>query len=28
MFIQAEGELVGEAPATFRVLPAALKLLV
>lgn len=26
MFIQAEGELVGEAPATFRVLPAALKL--
>jgi len=26
MFIQAEGELVGEAPATFRVLPGALKL--
>jgi diacylglycerol kinase (ATP) len=24
MFIQAEGELVGEAPATFRILPAAL----
>jgi diacylglycerol kinase (ATP) len=28
MFVQAEGELVGEAPAIFRVLPAALKLLV
>jgi len=26
MFIQAEGELVGEAPATFRVIPAALNL--
>ncbi|MBI4788491.1 MAG: diacylglycerol kinase family lipid kinase [Chloroflexi bacterium] len=26
MLIQADGELVGEAPATFRVLPAALKL--
>jgi len=26
MFIQAEGELVGEAPATFRVLPGALNL--
>jgi len=28
MFIQAEGELVGEAPARFRVLPATLRLLV
>lgn len=27
MFLQAEGELVGEAPATFRVLPKALKVL-
>ncbi|KPL24068.1 MAG: hypothetical protein AMJ93_03205 [Anaerolineae bacterium SM23_84] len=26
MFIQAEGELIGEAPATFRILPGALKL--
>jgi len=26
MFIQAEGELVGEAPATFRIIPGALKL--
>jgi len=26
MFIQAEGELVGETPATFRMLPAALQL--
>lgn len=26
MFIQAEGELVGEAPATFRILPGALHL--
>jgi len=26
MFIQAEGELVGEAPATFRILPGALTL--
>ena len=26
MFIQAEGELVGEAPATFRMIPAALNL--
>ena len=26
MFIQAEGELVGEAPASFRILPAALNL--
>jgi YegS/Rv2252/BmrU family lipid kinase len=27
MFIQAEGELAGEAPATFRVLPGVLKIL-
>ena len=27
MFLQAEGELVGEAPATFRLLPQALKVL-
>ncbi len=26
MFIQAEGELVGEAPATFRIIPGALQL--
>lgn len=26
MFIQAEGELIGEAPATFRILPAAINL--
>lgn len=26
MFIQAEGELIGEAPATFRILPAALNI--
>ena len=26
MFIQAEGELVGEAPASFRILPSALNL--
>ena len=26
MFIQAEGELIGEAPATFRLLPAALNI--
>jgi diacylglycerol kinase (ATP) len=26
MFIQAEGELVGEAPATFRLIPGALNL--
>jgi YegS/Rv2252/BmrU family lipid kinase len=26
MFVQAEGELVGEAPATFRILPGALQL--
>jgi diacylglycerol kinase (ATP) len=26
MFIQAEGELVGEAPATYRIIPAALRL--
>ncbi len=26
MFIQAEGELIGEAPATFRILPGALNL--
>ena len=28
MFLQAEGELIGEAPATFRVIPRALKVLV
>ncbi len=28
MFLQAEGELVGEAPATFQVIPRALKVLV
>ncbi len=28
MFLQAEGELIGEAPATFQVLPRALKVLV
>jgi len=27
MFIQAEGELAGEAPATFRILPGALRIL-
>jgi diacylglycerol kinase (ATP) len=26
MFIQAEGELIGEAPATFRLIPRALNL--
>jgi len=28
MFLQAEGELIGEAPATFQVIPRALKVLV
>jgi len=28
MFLQAEGELIGEAPATFRVIPRALRVLV
>jgi len=28
MFLQAEGELIGEAPATFRIIPRALKVLV
>jgi diacylglycerol kinase (ATP) len=28
MFLQAEGELIGEAPATFRIIPQALKVLV
>ena len=28
MFLQAEGELVGEAPATFQIIPQALKVLV
>jgi diacylglycerol kinase (ATP) len=28
MLIEADGELIGEGPATFRLLPAALKLLV
>jgi len=28
MFLQAEGELIGEAPATFRVIPQALRVLV
>jgi diacylglycerol kinase (ATP) len=28
MFLQAEGELIGEAPATFQVIPRALRVLV
>jgi YegS/Rv2252/BmrU family lipid kinase len=28
MFVQAEGEVIGEAPATFRIIPQALKVLV
>ena len=28
MFLQAEGELIGEAPATFRIIPRALRVLV
>jgi diacylglycerol kinase family enzyme len=28
MFLQAEGELIGEAPATFQIIPRALRVLV